>query len=45
VDRATKLNVYTNSQRTLREHAGGLYDAFRARLRRMKAYAEEMQGV
>ena len=27
---------YTNSQRTLREHAGGLYEAFRARLGRMK---------
>ncbi|HPQ16682.1 MAG TPA: ADP-ribosylglycohydrolase family protein [Bryobacteraceae bacterium] len=42
VDYATTLNKYTNSQRTLREHADGLYNAFKARLRRMKAYAEQM---
>jgi len=42
VDYATTLNVYTNSQRTLRQHADGLYDAFQARLRKMKSYAEEM---
>jgi hypothetical protein len=42
VDRATQLNPYTNSQRTLREHADGLYEAFQARLRRMRAYAEVM---
>lgn len=42
VDYATTLNVYTNSQRTLRQHADGLYEAFQARLRKMKAYAEEM---
>jgi len=42
VDYATTLNVYTNSQRTLRQHADGLYDAFQARLRKMKTYAEEM---
>ena len=45
VDKATRLNVYTNSQRTLREHADGLYEAFRARLGRMKKYAAEMEGV
>ena len=45
VDKATGLNVYTNSQRTLREHAGGLYEAFRARLARMKTYAVEMEGA
>ena len=41
-DYATTLNVYTNSQRTLRQHADGLYKALQARLGRMKAYAEEM---
>jgi len=43
VDYATSLNRYTNSQRTLREHADGLYDAFLARLRGMRAYAGEME--
>ena len=42
VDYATTLNVYTNSPRTLRQHADGLYDAFRARLGKLRAYAEEM---
>jgi ADP-ribosylglycohydrolase len=42
VDRATNLNRYTNSQRTLREHGDGLYQAFKARLQRMKAYAADM---
>lgn len=43
VDYATSLNVYTNSQRTLRESADGLYNAFKARLRKMRAYAEQME--
>ena len=43
VDHATTLNQYTNSQRTLREHAEGLYNAFRARLARAKAYVELME--
>jgi ADP-ribosylglycohydrolase len=42
VDHATSLNIYTNSQRTLRQHADGLYDAFKARLRKMRSYAEQM---
>ena len=42
VDRATRLNPYTNSQRTLRETSDGLYEAFRARLQKMKAYVDEM---
>lgn len=42
VDYATTLNIYTNSQRTLREHSDGLYNAFKARLRKMRAFAEEM---
>lgn len=42
LDRATKLNPYTNSQRTLRETADGLYAAFRSRLARMKEYVALM---
>ena len=42
VDDATSVNPYTNSQRTLREHADGLYAAFQARLRKLHAYAEAM---
>ena len=42
VDYATSVNPYTNSQRTLRETSDGLYDAFRARLKRMRDYAEQM---
>ncbi|MGQ9524234.1 MAG: ADP-ribosylglycohydrolase family protein [Armatimonadota bacterium] len=43
LDRATKLNPYTNSQRTLRETADGLYQAFRSRLANMKRYVELME--
>lgn len=43
VDRATKLNAYTCSQRTLRETSDGLYNAFRARLQRMKTYLGQME--
>lgn len=42
VDYATSVNPHTNSQRTLRETSDGLYNAFKARLARMKTYAEEM---
>lgn len=45
VDSATRLNRYTNSQRTLRETADGLYGAFQAKLVRMKAYTGEMEGA
>ncbi len=45
LDHATTLNRFTNSQRTLRQHADGLYDAFRARLARMRAYAGEMESA
>lgn len=43
VDHATTLMPVTNSRRTLREHADGLYDAYRARLRRMRAFADTME--
>lgn len=45
VDKATSLNRYTNSQRALRETSDGLYAALKARLKRMKAYAEEMDAA
>ena len=41
-DYATSVNPHTNSQRTLRETSDGLYNAFKARLNKMKAFAEEM---
>jgi len=43
VDFATSKNIYTNSQRTLREHSDGLYSAFVAKLRKMKGYISEME--
>ena len=45
VDKATSLNKYTNSQRTLRQTSDGLYEAFQARLKRAKAWAAEMEGA
>ena len=42
VDKAVKLNKHTNTQRTLRENSDGLYDAFTARLDKMKAYCSMM---
>jgi ADP-ribosylglycohydrolase len=42
VDHAMSLNRFTNSRRTLREHADGMYLAFKARLQRMKTYVAEM---
>lgn len=45
VDHATRLNKFTNSKRTLRETSDGLYQAFKARLRRLKTYVEEMDAA
>lgn len=45
VDYATSLNPHTNSKRTLRESSDGLYNAFKARLARMKTYAQEMEAA
>jgi len=42
VDKATKENIYTNSQRTLRESSDGLYNAFKARLNKGRQLAETM---
>jgi len=43
VDYATTKMPITNSRRSIREHADGLYGAFLARLRRMRAYTAEME--
>jgi ADP-ribosylglycohydrolase len=44
-DYATSVNPHTCSKRTLRETSDGLYNAFKARLVRMKTYAQEMDGA
>jgi ADP-ribosylglycohydrolase len=43
VDYATSRMPVTNNRRTLRGHADGLYEAYRARLARMRAFADEME--
>jgi ADP-ribosylglycohydrolase len=43
VDYATTKMPVTNSRRTIREHADGLYDAFLSRLRKMRAYTDQME--
>jgi ADP-ribosylglycohydrolase len=43
VDFATKRMPVTNSRRTLREHAEGLYEAYRARLRKLRTFADTME--
>jgi ADP-ribosylglycohydrolase len=43
VDYATTKMPVTNSRRTIREHADGLYEAYRERLRRMRAFADQME--
>ena len=42
VDAATKVNPYTNTKRTMRENADGLYEAFKNRLDAMKEYYDKM---
>jgi ADP-ribosylglycohydrolase len=42
VDTATKTLRCTNNRRTMREHAEGLYNAFKNRLHKMKANADLM---
>ena len=41
-DKATKLNIYTNSQRTLRENSDGLYLAYQSKLNKMKQLVSTM---
>jgi hypothetical protein len=43
VDAATSVNPHTNSKRTLRETADGLVSAYRARLKRLRTFVEEME--
>lgn len=43
VDYATTRMPVTNSRRTLREHAEGLYEAYRARLRKLRTFADTME--
>jgi len=45
VDAATKNNPYTNTQRTMRENADGLYDAFKTRLDRSREYCNLMYDI
>jgi hypothetical protein len=42
-DNATNINPYTNNKRTLRQSSDGLYEAYRARLGRMRAFAGQME--
>ena len=42
VDAATKTLRFTNNRRTMREHADGLYGAFKGRLRKLTEQAEIM---
>ncbi len=44
-DYATSVNPHTNSKRTLRETSDGLYNAFQARLARLKTYINEMESA
>jgi ADP-ribosylglycohydrolase len=45
VDYAAGLNKFSNNQRTIKEHADGLYEAFQARLRKINAFTEEMLSI
>jgi len=45
VDSATKVNPYTNTQRTMRENSDGLYDAFKNRLNKMKEFYDNMYNI
>jgi len=42
VDAATKVNPFTNTQRTMKENADGLHNAFKSRLDKMKVYHDTM---
>lgn len=42
LDYATSINPHTNSQRTIKENSDGVYDAFKARLKKEKQFAEMM---
>jgi ADP-ribosylglycohydrolase len=42
VDRATALNEHTCARKTIRETADGLFEAYRARLERLRTFVETM---
>jgi ADP-ribosylglycohydrolase len=44
VDYAASVNPYTDSRRTLRETSDGLYNAYKARLKRLCTFIEEMDA-
>jgi len=44
VDHATGVNEYTNCRKTISETSDGLYEAYRARLKRMRAYLDGMEA-
>ena len=43
VDEATKQNKYTNSQRTLKDTADGLYEAVLARIEKARNWANTLE--
>jgi len=43
VDHATSLNQYTCARRTIRETSDGLYDAYRTRLKKLRAFVDAME--
>ena len=45
VDSATKKNPFTNTQRTMKENADGLYNAFRNRLDKTKEFYDAMYNI
>jgi len=45
VDRATALNPHTCVRKTLRETADGLFEAYRARLARLRTYVDAMSAA
>ena len=44
VDDATRENIYTNSQRALKETADGLYEALLERIRRAKRWINTLES-
>ena len=45
VDAATKKNPFTNTQRTMKENADGLYNALKKRMDKMKQYYDTMYNI
>lgn len=45
VDYAMSINTYTNSQRTIRENADGIYNAYLNRIAKMEKYLESMKNI